>query len=343
MLQLLVTGQHLDRSRGRTVDSISRAGFTVDATVPWMAGSSMPAGATGLAMAGIATAFERLKPDRVVVVGDRVEAFAAASAAHLLGLRVVHIHGGEIAQGQADDSLRHAITKLSHVHCVATVEAAKRIRRLGERPESIHVVGAPGIERISLDAMSRRTLLAGGIVSRGPMVLVLLHPTSPDPRLEADRARLLIKAVCEAFNGQVMALYPNVDPGSTGIVKALEQEMVDGRITLLRHADRSIFLGLLREAKALVGNSSAGIIEAGCLGTPVVDVGDRQSGRTRGENVAHADFESRDIVKVLRQQLERGRYRKHSPYARPGTAARIVSILRSRAVDGLPIHKTFCD
>jgi GDP/UDP-N,N'-diacetylbacillosamine 2-epimerase (hydrolysing) len=342
-LQLVVTGQHLDRSRGHTIDTIRRAGLRVDATVTWPTTDALPARPTGRAIDGLARAFTRLGPDLVMVTGDRVEAFAAATASHLNQIRVAHVHGGEIAQGQADDSLRHAITKLSHVHFVASDEAAKRVRRLGERADAIHVVGAPGLEGISHDAAPISALRKLDLIDRTlGTALVLLHPTDSDATTEKERTLQLLEAVLRAHRGWVVALYPNSDPGADGIVRGLEMMLASDRLMVLRNLERGLFLGLLREAILLVGNSSAGIIEAGCFGTPVVDVGPRQTGRTRGANVIHAEFDG-SLDKALREVIEHGPYRKQSPYARPGTSARMARILTSAATHALPMHKTFCD
>lgn len=342
-LQLIVTGQHLNRSRGYTLDAIRRTGFGVDATVPWSTTDQLPARSTGRAIDGLARVFAKHRPDVVMVTGDRVEAFAGATAAHLSEIRVAHVHGGEVAQGQADDSLRHAITKLSHVHFVASDEAAQRVRRLGEKADAIHVVGAPGLEGIARDAAPRTVLRNIDLIGSAPgTAVVLLHPTDSNPRLEQERTRLLMDAVLRAHAGRVVALYPNTDPGAEGVVRGLEASLASDRMVLLRNLERGLFLGLLRDAAVLVGNSSAGIIEAGCFGTPVVDIGPRQTGRTRGANVRHAEFDA-SLGRIIAQAIAHGRYRMQSPYARSGTSARIASVLRSPATHGLLIHKTFRD
>ena len=147
-LQVVATGMHLSEAHGRTLDVLRRDGRAVDRVVDWPAGDGVAA-ATGRAMAGLASALADLRPDVVLIVGDRVEAFAAASAAHLMGIVVAHVHGGDRAMGQADDALRHAVTKLAHVHFPATPQSARRIEKLGEQPWRIRQVGAPGIDGIA--------------------------------------------------------------------------------------------------------------------------------------------------------------------------------------------------
>ena len=173
-LRIIATGMHLSRQHGRTIDAIRNDGWTVDATVPWPSGDL--AIQTGRATASIAAAVERLKPDIVLVVGDRVEAFAAATAGHLSGRIVAHVHGGDRALGQVDDALRHAITKLAHVHFPATAASAERLLKLGEDRWRIHRVGSPGIDGI-VESAGPLTLEPGGMYA-----LVVLHPRTATTR-----------------------------------------------------------------------------------------------------------------------------------------------------------------
>src|SRR5688500_13013426 len=203
-LQLVVTGMHLDRAHGRTIDDIRKRGWRVDATVPWKpagAGLAMLAEQTGAAVAKLARTFEKLRSDIVLVVGDRVEAFAAASAGHLSGRVVAHVHGGDRAQGQVDDALRHAITKLAHVHLAATTDSARRIVKLGEDRRRVHVVGSPGLDGIReeawpLDQCAAYLIDSGTTLElssdpqplkAGRYVLLLYHPTDADEALEYER------------------------------------------------------------------------------------------------------------------------------------------------------------
>jgi GDP/UDP-N,N'-diacetylbacillosamine 2-epimerase (hydrolysing) len=184
-LQIVVTGMHLSKRHGRTMNDVARE-FKADAVVPWKSDSASPtdqAIATGNATAALARAFDRLRSDIVLIVGDRVEAFAAASAAHLSGRIVAHVHGGDRAAGQVDDTLRHAITKLSHLHFPATVQSARRIARLGEDPWRIHRVGSPGVESITSDAARNK--------ARERFALLVLHPQDIDEQIEQQRAKMI--------------------------------------------------------------------------------------------------------------------------------------------------------
>jgi len=282
-LQLLVTGMHTQSMHGYTADSIRRDGWKISALVPWPAGKSLGK-ATGLAVAALSSQFARLKPDIVLVVGDRVEAFAAAAAAHLDGILVAHVHGGDRALGQVDDSLRHAITKLAHIHFPATAESARRIAKLGEDPWRIQTVGSPGIDGI-LQAASAFP----GVAPR-QFALLVLHPADSDEKLEYRRATTILKTLLKYGPPGIVIVYPNNDPGSRGIIRAWQAAAKNPRCIVHRDMARPHFLGLMRDAAFMIGNSSAGIIEAASFGTSVIDVGDRQKGRQRSGNVQWVSY-----------------------------------------------------
>ncbi|MBX3402641.1 MAG: UDP-N-acetylglucosamine 2-epimerase (hydrolyzing) [Phycisphaeraceae bacterium] len=243
------------------------------------------AAATGRGIEGFARAFARLKPDWVVVLGDRIEAFAAASAASIGGVAVAHIHGGDRAEGIADEAMRHAITKLSHLHCAATKQSAERIRRMGERAEHVHVTGSPAIDGLAAIAPmdDRRARELGD-----PRVVVLLHPSGLRP---ADERRIAAMAAGVAAAHPTLWLAPNHDPGRE-VIEAARSGFGPRRVSAweaLGHLPREEFVGMLKRLAArrglLLGNSSAGLIECAALGVRVVNIGPRQDGRERGPNV----------------------------------------------------------
>lgn len=343
--QVVVTGMHLDPSRGSTLGEIAGHG-AVDAVVPWTARDGTPASAAraaGAAMQSLVDAFERLRPDIVLVTGDRIETFVAAAAATLSGRFVAHVHGGDRAVGQTDDSLRHAITKLAHLHLAATRDSGRRIQRLGEEPRRVHVVGAPGIERIRDDAASPRSLRDAGVnLSRRHFVLLVLHPTGTDPRVERDRAELVWRALRSAFDGPIAIVFPNTDPGADGIVAAWEKLVRSPNVVLFRHLPRTLFLGLLRDAAVLVGNSSSGIIESASFGTPVLDIGDRQRGRLCSGNVRRVPFDETALARRLRAIVRRpdaARFRGRNVYEGNRTASRIAALLATVSIDAASLRK----
>jgi UDP-hydrolysing UDP-N-acetyl-D-glucosamine 2-epimerase len=259
------------------------------------AGRIDDAQAVGRGIARFARVFERTAPDWVVVLGDRIEAFAAASAASVGGFGLAHVHGGDRAEGIADEAMRHAITKLAHLHFPATHASAQRILRMGEDPATVFVVGSPAID--GLDAVAPLDADAFDALGR-PSVLLLLHPVGRSDDVEEAAAR----GVLEGLAGErVLALDPNLDAGHLGIRRALDawspqpNASLDGR-TRAAHLPRATFIGLLKrlaeQGGVMVGNSSAALIEAAVLRLPALDIGPRQAGRERCANAVHIDDEA---------------------------------------------------
>jgi len=255
--------------------------------------------ALGKGIARFGRSFERLAPEWVVVLGDRIEAFAAASAASVGGIAVCHIHGGDRAEGVADEAMRHAITKLAHLHLAASETSADRIRRMGERPEYVRVIGSPAIDGLDhVEPLDDETFKELG----SPESVLLMHPIGRTDEAEEHGASLMLEALAGT---RVLALHPNHDPGRDGVMRALLGAGDNAK--LVRHLKRARFLGLLRRlgvsGGALVGNSSAGLIEAAALGAAALNVGTRQNGREHGANVVHC-AESLDAI---RQGLDAAR------------------------------------
>ena len=339
-LQLIATGMHLDPAHGDGVATIQSAGFKIDQIVPWEAGSGRDrqttARNTGKAIASLADAIGTLEAEVVLVVGDRVEAFAAATAAHLSGHAVAHVHGGDRAAGQVDDALRHAVSKLAHVHFPATRESADRLRKLGEDAWRIHCFGSPGIDGIAAEAASPAEVSRfAGKISKGRFALLALHPVDADDDVEAGRAAALLRAASSMPYEQIVVIYPNNDPGAGGIMRIWD-ELNDPRCIRHRDLPRSIYLGLLRDAAVLAGNSSSGIIEAASFGTPVVDIGPRQAGRERGGNVASVSYALPAITRELKRLWNNGRpkrFKSDNIYGRRQTGRKIARILSQLTID----------
>jgi len=219
------------------------------------------------------------EPDFVVVLGDRIEAFAAASAASIGGYALAHIHGGDRAEGVSDEAMRHAITKLAHLHFPATEQSAERIIKMGEDPTRVHIVGSPAADGLGHIETAGPAFIAD---LGTPECLVMMHPIGRDD----DAEHAAMRSVLGAVEGKrVLVMHPNIDPGRRGIVRAIEEHA--GGLVVREHLPRDQFVGVLKHLAAnegvVVGNSSAGLIECAILGCPSVDVGDRQSGRERCE------------------------------------------------------------
>lgn len=347
-LRIIATGMHLDPAHGLTLDALAAAGLPADAVVPWEPGDGPchAAAQTGLTMAALPELYRQLDVDVVLVAGDRVEAFAAASAAHISGKIVAHVHGGDRALGQVDDALRHAISKLSHIHFPATPGSANRLMRMGEDAFRVRQVGSPGIDGIrSLAARRGDVMRAFPTLKPGRFALVVLHPTTPNEHAELRAAQMVLNAAQRAGFEQIVIVYPNNDPGSAGIKRCWDRQEASDRLILRRDIPRGLFLGLMRESAVLLGNSSSGMIEAASFGTPVVDVGRRQSGREHSDNVAHVAFSPTAIRNALSRVWRDGNpshFSGRNVYDGRGTGRRIASILAKMPVNAAIRQKLVC-
>lgn len=341
-LQTVVAGMHLLRKFGRTVNEIVRDGWRVDARVRMQGGDDSALDqAVGLSkgIAGIARFCEEAGTDIVVVLGDRIEAMAGALAATTTGHILAHIHGGDLAPGDFDDRLRHSITKLAHTHLTATCTATRRIIRMGEQPERVFWVGAPGLDHL-------RALTKGMKARRNPSgrALVVLHPCGRAAHHERAVMEAVLRAVSDA-NLSPTVIYPNSDRGHTGIVDAIEDwsgRSASGWMRVVRSLDRDTYLRMLIEADVLIGNSSSGIIEAPAAGTPAVNIGPRQQGRERGgRTVVDADESFKSIREAIRKALRiRPVLGRATVYGDGRTGERIARILARTPLDGRFRHKT---
>ncbi len=324
-LQLVLTGTHL------TTGSRADIAFPVAAKVTMQkrgrAGRSHDAAALGRGLSGLAEAFAALEPDVVVVLGDRIEAFAAASAASVSGVRVAHLHGGDRAEGVADEAMRHAITKLAHLHLPATATSRRRIVRMGEAPGAVVNVGSPAVD--GLQHIEPATEHDG---QPPPRCLVMQHSVGDDDETESRRMKHTLAATAR-FRRLVFA--PNHDPGRDGIAQAI----ADAEVDPVEHLPRQRFVALLKAADVIVGNSSAGLIEAAVCKTPCVNVGPRQNGREKPNSVVDAPHNKRGIVGAINRALQPDPRKFRHPYGKGGTGPRVAELLASRWVTDTPVRK----
>ncbi len=341
-LRLLVAGMHLSPDFGHTVEAIEAGGWPIAERVPMLEPGDTPAAvaiSTGRGVAGFARAFEHARPDLLVVLGDRFEMLAAAVAALPFALPVAHLHGGEASEGAMDNQIRHAITKLAHLHLASAPEHARRIAAMGEEAWRIHTVGAPGLDRIRTATLLSRAEVAAALAlpAAGPWLVVTLHPVTLEHGDTATHVDELLAAL-DKVDATLVVTYPNADTAGRTIIQRMEELAARSpRVRLARSLGDRLYLSLLRHADAMVGNSSSGLIEAPSFALPVVNVGSRQRGRLRGANVIDVE-PARDAIlhgiqaalaPAFRRMLEGMR----NPYGDGCAAPRIMRVLRETPLD----------
>ena len=335
-LHIIATGMHLSEVHGYTLKDIERSGFRVDEVVdmnPCDDSEASMAKVLGKGIIGVTEAFERINPDIVLVLGDRSEAFAGAIAGAYTNRVVVHVHGGEVTKGCIDESIRHAVTKLAHVHFPATRDGAERIIKLGERRANVHVVGAPALDVILNVAKSTPEEVAKelGLDLTKPIILAVQHPVTTQADEAADQMRVTLAALV-ALHEQTVLLYPNNDAGGIRMIKVIERSNFPPYIRTYPSLPQKQYLGLMATAAVMVGNSSSGIIEAPSFGLPFVNIGMRQEGRLRGDNVIDVPHDRDAIVEAVRKALHDKAFRekvskRRNPWGDGKAAKRIVKLL----------------
>jgi UDP-N-acetylglucosamine 2-epimerase (non-hydrolysing)/GDP/UDP-N,N'-diacetylbacillosamine 2-epimerase (hydrolysing) len=290
-------------------------------------------------LSGYVDVFAKCRPDLLFLLGDRGEMLAAAVAALYLNLPVVHYHGGDIS-GSIDDSARHAITKLSHVHLASNQASAKRIRMLGENPKNIYVVGTTVSDNIRGLTLGKKYLENKyGVSFDRPLIMVIQHSV---PTEEAHAARQMsetLKAVVK-FRSQTIIIYPNSDTGSNSMIKVIDQYRKHDFVRVYENIPPQDYLSLLMNSSALVGNSSSGMVEAPFFGLPVINLGNRQHGRTRGGNVIDVPHNSRAIYQALKKALMAMTRHNYNPYRGHGkVASKIVQILSTLKLEADLLNK----
>ncbi|MDY0129036.1 MAG: UDP-N-acetylglucosamine 2-epimerase [Methanosarcina vacuolata] len=297
-LEIIATGMHLMEEFGTTVNEIKKDGFTyyaIEATYKKDDKSSMVE-FIGVFLQKLSLKIKEINPDIILVLGDRGEMLAGAIAGVYFGIPVAHIHGGDISS-TVDDFVRHAITKLAHIHFPATELSAERIIKMGEPEETVFVVGAPGLDSILHERLIESQKIADiyGLDLSKPIILVIQHPVSMEIEDTQDQIRQTLDAVTD-LKFQTVVIYPNADAGGRRMIEIINMyEQHNSNIKTYKNIPRKEYLSLLKVASVLVGNSSSGIIEASSFKLPVVNIGTRQKGRERGENVIDANYEKEDI------------------------------------------------
>lgn len=350
-LQIIVSGMHLSPEFGETWREVEADGFRVDAKVEMLLSSNTPVGVVksmGLGAIGFADALDRLRPDLLVVLGDRFEALAVVQAALILRIPVAHLHGGEITEGAYDDAIRHAITKMASLHFTATEAYRKRVIQMGEAPETVFNVGAVGLDHLLRNApMSLSELSASlGFDLRQPYFLVTYHPVTLSGEDPEKSCRAMFAAIDSFPEHCVILTYPNADNGGRTIIPIVEEyaHRQPERVLAIPSLGFRRYHGALARAAAVIGNSSSGIIEAPSFGVPTVNIGDRQCGRLAADSVLHcppnAAAIERAIATAISPEFAKVCRGVTNPYGQGGAAPQIVRILESHPG---PFRKHFHD
>ncbi|MBI1387096.1 MAG: UDP-N-acetylglucosamine 2-epimerase (hydrolyzing) [bacterium] len=304
---ILPTGMHLSPEYGLTIKHIEEDGFPITARVDMLFSSDSRAAMAkglGVGLIGLTQEIERIRPHAVLVLGDRVEAFAGAIAGLFCGAAVGHLHGGDVTRGGLDEYMRHAITKLSHLHFAATEKSKSRILKLGECEDFVYQVGTPGLDALlkypqySDQELSEKL----GVSIPGRFVLVVQHPISTHPETAVEEINETISAL--KFSGvHTFLIYPNSDAGSRDMIASIRAVEHEPWLDTFVSMPRELYCNLLRRCACLVGNSSSGMIDAPAYGVPVINVGERQEGRERGDNVIDVAPVRSEIEKALNRAL----------------------------------------
>lgn len=343
-LRLAVTGAHLSEQFGHTVDRIREDGFAIEEEIYSLLDTDRAVGRViglGGQLRGLSQTVHRASPDMLLVLGDREEAMATALVGAYTNVPVVHLCGGDRVVGNVDDQVRHAVTKLAHLHLVTNEESYKRVERLGEQPHRIHNVGNPGLDRLreteqlSKSALSKR--LGFDLPEDEPFILLIQHVISTEIDQAYDQMKTTLEAIDDLQIRTVLS-YPNSDAGSRRMIDAIKEYEDRPYLHTSEHIPRVEFVNLMRHASCMLGNSSAGIMESPLLGLPVINVGNRQHGRLHAENVTFVDHDETEICRAVKASIYDEERRKEAqncsnPYGDGRSSKRIARLLAETDID----------
>ncbi len=352
-LQLVVTGMHLSPEFGLTYEQIETDGFHIDEKVEMLLSSDTAAGITksmGVAMIGFADCLQRLKPDVLVVLGDRFELLTAVSAALIARIPVAHIHGGEQTQGAFDEAIRHAISKMSHIHFTSTERYRERVIQLGEHPDSVFHVGATGIDNINQVTLLNRADFEKSIkFSLGVKnLLVTFHPVTLEQATAKHQFAQLLSALQTQGETHCIFTMPNSDTDGRVIMKMIKEFVAENNNTAIAFESlgQLRYLSAMQYIDGVVGNSSSGIIEVPSFQIGTINIGDRQKGRIQAESVINCEPVKDAICQALAQmyskQFQKNLSGVENPYGQGGAAVKIVEILERVKLEGIT-KKEFYD
>lgn len=346
-LLTLVTGAHLVPELGNSVDLIRADGFPITSMVPMHARDQRRdawVGALGSAITGYAEAYERIAPDIVLLSGDRIETLGCCVAAAYMGLPVAHIQAGD-KSGHIDDAARHAIGKLAHIHFASCDDSANRLRRMGEQDFRIFNVGAPQLDDIVSRDFRAQTVMTNGeaLDISKPFLLLIQHPVLAEVEAAYTQMVATVEA-CLSIGLPTIWIYPNSDLGYRQILKVVEEHADVRQLKMFQNVERDIYLTLLANCAALVGNSSSGILEAPTFKVPVINIGNRQRGRPQASNILNCGYEREAIVATINRALHDPEFsaacaRAVNPFGDGHSSERICQILRDVPLDARLLDK----
>lgn len=318
-LQVYATGMHLMPEFGETIREV-RCLFPDTKRIEAIIPNDTPIGQAAFAarlLPAVTSALTKHRPDFVLLLGDRVEMLLVALACRYLGIPTGHLHGGERSE-TVDDSARHAISRLASLHFPATRAAAERLKKMGEDAWRIHIVGAPALDTILHVRLPEKEAVCAklGLDAQKPFLLVIQHPVSEESENAGKQMRETLAAV-RTFALPVVVLYPNADAGGARMIAEIEKERGNPLVHIFPNVPHADFLALERAAAVWVGNSSAALIESASFGVPVVNIGGRQQGRERGENVRDIGYNRREIAAAIRSALQDRKGAAHRPLKNP--------------------------
>jgi GDP/UDP-N,N'-diacetylbacillosamine 2-epimerase (hydrolysing) len=351
-LQIVATGMHLSPEFGLTYREIEQDGFRIDRKVEMLVSSDTSVGISksiGLGVLGFADVLDDLKPDLIILLGDRFEIFSVAVAAMAARIPVAHLHGGEATEGSIDEAIRHSITKLSHLHFVAAEEYRQRVIQLGEQPDRVFLVGGLGIDNIKrLSLLDRKQLeLSIDFSLKKKNLLVTFHPVTLEKSMAADQMAELLSALAELQDTGLIFTLPNADTDGRALI-----EMVDAFVAKHSNARAYTSLGQLRylsciaQVDGVVGNSSSGLIEAPYFKKATINIGDRQRGRLQASSIINCEPNKLAIRSALQKlysaEFQMALKEVSNPYGQGGASEKIVTTVKAAMLDGI-LKKHFYD
>ena len=354
-LQVIATNMHLTPKYGNTYQEIEKDGFTIDCKIPIIDENAEDNAVTTVksmatALSGFAEAYNTLKPDLVVVLGDRYEILAAATAALIERIPIAHLHGGEVTEGAYDDAIRHSITKMSHLHFTSTEEYRNRVIQLGEQPDRVFYVGAPGVENIKKFPLMSKEEVEKSVNFKldENTILVTYHPVTLGDHTAGKDIKEFLGALEERKDLRVFFTMPNSDTGSQAIVDAINEFVANNSDRAIAYKSLGIkrYLSVMKYAGAVVGNSSSGLLEVPSFGIPTLNIGDRQKGRMAADSVYNCETDNDSILKgldvIMSPAFKKKAAETHNPYEKANTAEAIFKVIRTYPLDELK-QKHFYD